>query len=460
MKKIPALVEPVLKHPWPKNYKDAVRVQERLKSRLVMEDRIGDVRLVAGADVSYDKGSDYYHAAVVVLKFPEMETVEEVHASGKAPFPYIPGLLAFREGPIVLRAFRKLKVRPDVVLIDGHGVAHPRGFGLASHMGVLLGIPTVGCAKTVLVGEYKEPAKRRGSQSSLVYKNAEVGRALRTKDGIKPVFVSVGHMVSLDIACKIVLECCTKYRLPEPTRRAHILVNKIRREAPGLSPRPKAASEGAGKGEVIDIFNILLKHFGPQHWWPGETPFEVMVGAILTQNTNWTNVEKAIGNLKRAGALAPETIHAMPEAKLAELIKPSGYFNVKAKRLKSFISYFMESYGGSIKKMKGREPAELREELLSVPGIGQETADSIMLYALDMPVFVVDAYTKRIFSRHGFFPPDSDYHEVQKLFMDCLPKDVKLYNEYHALIVRLAKERCAKKAGECEICILTRTEIP
>jgi endonuclease-3 related protein len=410
-----------------------------------------------------------------VLKFPEMESLEEAHASAKAPFPYIPGLLAFREGPIVLRAFRKLKTMPDVVLMDGHGIAHPRGFGLASHMGVLLGIPTVGCAKTVLVGEFKEPAKRRGSQSSLVYKNAEVGRALRTKDGIKPIFVSVGHMVSLDKALNIALECCTKYRLPEPTRRAHMLVNKIRREALDLNLRPKVASslltsqhagegrpkaEGPGRDEVIDIFNILLKHFGPQHWWPGETPFEVMVGAILTQNTNWTNVEKAIGNLKRAGALAPETINAMPAATLAELIKPSGYFNIKAKRLKTFISYFMESYGGSIKKMKKREPAALREELLSLPGIGQETADSIMLYALDIPVFVVDAYTKRIFSRHGFFPPDSDYRYVQKFFMDCLPKDVKQYNEYHALIVRLAKERCAKKAGECEICILTRTEIP
>jgi deoxyinosine 3'endonuclease (endonuclease V)/endonuclease III-like uncharacterized protein len=476
LKKIPALVEPVLKHPWPKNYKDAVRVQERLKSRLVMEDRTGEVRFVAGADVSYDKGSDYYHAAVVVLKLPDMETVEKAHASAKAPFTYIPGLLAFREGPIVLRAFKKLKMRPDVVLIDGHGVAHPRGFGLASHMGVLLGIPAVGCAKTVLVGEYKEPAKVRGSESSLVYKDAEVGRALRTKDGVNPVFVSVGHMVSLDKACKIVLECCTKYRLPEPTRRAHILVNKIREGALGSGHLPKAApsplpstlaceinpkaGQGAVKGEIIDIFNALLKHFGPQHWWPGETPFEVMVGAILTQNTNWTNVEKAIGNLKRAGALLPETIDAMPEGRLAELIRPSGYFNIKTKRLKSFIAYFMERYGGSIRKMKKREPAELREELLSVPGIGQETADSIMLYALDMPVFVVDAYTKRIFSRHGFFPPDSGYSHVQKLFMDSLPMDARLYNEYHALIVRLAKERCAKKAGECEICILTRTEIP
>ncbi|MHB8173015.1 MAG: endonuclease III domain-containing protein [Nitrospirota bacterium] len=210
----------------------------------------------------------------------------------------------------------------------------------------------------------------------------------------------------------------------------------------------------------FDIFNILLKEYGPQHWWPGETPFEVMVGAILTQNTNWGNVEKAITNLKRAGALSPEAINAMPEGTLAELIRPSGYFNIKSKRLKSFIRYLMETYDGNIKKMREREPAQVRSELLSVTGIGPETADSIMLYALDMPVFVVDAYTKRIFSRHGFFPPDSDYHEVQKFFMDALPRDVKLYNEYHALIVRLAKERCVKKVGECQICILTLAKIP
>ncbi len=455
------MVEPVLKHTWPENYKDAVRLQERLRSRLIMEDRTDDVRLVAGADVSYDKGSDYFHAAVVVLKLPEMETVEEACVSGKAPFPYIPGLLAFREGPIVMQAFKKLKTRPDAILIDGHGVAHPRGFGLASHIGVLLGIPAIGCAKTVLIGEFREPATRRGSHSPLVYKNAEVGRAFRTKDGVKPLFVSIGHMISLDSACDIVFKCCTKYRLPEPTRRAHILVNKIRKSrgainrACGLNKLPPRNNPNP-----FDIFNILLKEYGPQHWWPGETPFEVMVGAILTQNTNWGNVEKAINNLKRAGALSPEAINAMPEGTLAELIRPSGYFNIKAKRLKSFIRYLVETYGGNIKKMREREPAQVRSELLSVTGIGPETADSIMLYALDMPVFVVDAYTNRIFSRHGFFPPDSDYHEVQKFFMDALPRDVKLYNEYHALIVRLAKERCVKKVGDCQICILTLAKIP
>ncbi len=465
------MVEPVLKHPRrPKSYKDAVRIQERLKERLILEDKTGGVRLVAGADVSYDKGSDNFHAAAVVLKFPEMETIEEANASGKAPFPYIPGLLAFREGPIILRALKKLKNRPDVILIDGHGIAHPRGFGIASHIGVLTGIPTVGCAKTVLVGEFKEPGTRRGSKSPLFYKGAEVGRALRTKEKVKPVFVSAGHMVSLDRACEIALECCTKYRLPEPTRMAHILVNKVRKEALTPCPSPvgrgvkdchsERSEESAFSKELRDIFNTLLKEYGPQRWWPGDTPFEVMVGAILTQNTSWTNVEKAISNLKRSDSLSPEAIDAMPEDRLAELIKPSGYFNIKAKRLKSFIKYFIESYGGKTGKMRKRDPAQIRRELLSVSGIGPETADSIMLYALEMPVFVVDAYTKRIFSRHGFFPPDCDYHEVQKFFMDSLPEDVKLYNEYHALIVRLAKERCVKKAGECQICILTGVKNP
>ncbi len=466
------MVEPVLKHRWPKSYKEAVRLQERLRSRLILGDRTGDVRIVAGADVSYDKGSDYYHAAVVVLKFPEMETIEETHASGKAPFPYIPGLLAFREGPIVIKALKKLKSRPDILMIDGHGIAHPRGFGIASHLGVLTGIPSIGCAKSVLVGEFREPGARRGAKSPLVYKGEEVGRALRTKEKVKPVFVSAGHMVSLDTACEIVIKCCTKYRLPEPTRRAHILVNEVRRGTltTGIStsrialtscPSPggrgvKEAchSERSEESALLNIYNSLLAHYGPQHWWPGETPFEVMVGAILTQNTNWGNVEKAISNLKRSDSLSPEAINAMPETTLAELIKPSGYFNIKAKRLKSFIRYFVENYNGKTEEMRKRSSAQIRRELLSVSGIGPETADSILLYSLEMPVFVVDAYTKRIFSRHGFFPPDSDYHDVQRFFMDSLPEDVKLYNEYHALIVRLAKDRCVKKSGQCELCIL------
>jgi endonuclease-3 related protein len=209
------------------------------------------------------------------------------------------------------------------------------------------------------------------------------------------------------------------------------------------------------KPNLLDIYNALYAHYGPQHWWPGETEFEMMVGAILTQNTNWQNVEKAIANLKRAKKLNPKAIHQMPEGELAELIRPSGYFNIKARRLKSYIGYFMEKHGGSVARMKKADCAVLREEILSVKGVGPETADSILLYALHCPVFVVDAYTKRIFSRHGFFPENSDYHEVQRYFMKRLPGDVKLYNEYHALIVRLAKDRCMKKAGKCELCLLT-----
>lgn len=473
-----------IRHAWPDNYKDAVKVQEKVKRLLVTAKLKGAVRLVAGADVSYSKTTDRYFAAAVVMSYPAMEVVEESSAEGESAFPYIPGLLSFREGPVTLAAFRKLKTRPDVIIFDGHGVAHPRGFGIASHMGVLLGIPSVGCAKTVLVGSYDEPASARGSVSPLIYKGAEVARALRTRDNVKPVYVSIGHMVNLDFACSLVLACSNGYRLPEPTRRAHILVNRLRKEyetqppekttneqegrkqrllsAGSPSKHSPFAGEGQGRGdkkrtacELLEIYNVLYAHYGPQRWWPGDTQFEMMVGAILTQNTNWGNVEKAISNLKRAGALAPGAIHAMPERELAELIRPSGYFNIKAGRLKGFISYFMERYGGSIRRMKKTGCDALRGELLSVKGVGPETADSVLLYALGCPSFVVDAYTKRIFSRHGFFPEDADYHDVRKFFMDRLPKDVKLYNEYHALIVRLGKDRCMKKAGRCEICLLT-----
>ena len=208
------------------------------------------------------------------------------------------------------------------------------------------------------------------------------------------------------------------------------------------------------KEKLLEIYNALHSHYGPQHWWPGETPFEVMVGAVLTQNTNWGNVERALANLKDADKLLPEAIDNMPEEELAGLIRPSGYFNVKTKRLKAFVRYFIERYEGSIERMKREDCIKLRQEVLAVNGIGPETADSILLYALDCPTFVVDAYTKRIFSRHGFFPETADYHEVQRFFMDRLPKDARLYSEYHGLIVRLAKDRCIKKAGKCELCVL------
>jgi len=447
------LVSPAVRHRWPTNYKDAVALQDKLRDRLVTRGAPKGVRLVAGVDVSYDKGSELYHAGVVVLSYPGLEFVEEAWASGESFFPYIPGLLSFREGPISLAAFKKLRNRPDLVIFDGQGFAHPRGFGLACHICLLLDIPSIRCAKSVLVGEYREPGKRRGSSSALVYKGETVGRALRTRDGVKPVYVSVGHRMTLEPACAFVLGCARGYRLPEPTRLAHLLVNRVRRgeqkESGAVVQRKKAR-----KQDLMAIYDALYAHYGPQRWWPGDTPFEVMVGAILTQNTNWQNVEKAIANLKAAGALSPKAIHDMPEPELASLIRPSGYFNIKAKRLKAFISYFVGRYGGSAAKMKKTGCARLRDEILAVSGIGPETADSILLYALGCPVFVVDAYTKRIFSRHGFFAESSDYHDVQSFFAGRIPKDVQLYNEYHALIVRLAKDRCLKKAGKCELCLL------
>jgi endonuclease-3 related protein len=203
------------------------------------------------------------------------------------------------------------------------------------------------------------------------------------------------------------------------------------------------------------IYRSLYKAFGPQHWWPGDTPFEISVGAILTQNTNWGNVEKAIQNLKNRDALSARVIYEMPVKKLAELIRPAGYFNIKTQRLKSFINFLMKEYHGSMKKMKSGEMHLLREQLLSVNGIGPETADSILLYALEKPVFVIDAYTKRVLSRHRILDDNSSYDEFQSLFHATLNKDEKLFNEYHALFVKVGKTFCRKTKPLCDICHLS-----
>ena len=201
---------------------------------------------------------------------------------------------------------------------------------------------------------------------------------------------------------------------------------------------------------------MLYAGFGPRHWWPGDTKIEIIIGAILTQNTAWANVEKAIGNLKREKVLSVSRLSGISEKKLARLIRPSGYYNIKANRIKNFLRFLNTRYSGSIDKMFGSRLYKLREELLAVKGIGRETADSILLYAGNKPVFVVDAYTKRVFSRHGFIKEDADYEEAQSLFMDNLWKDKGLFNEFHALIVELGKSVCKSKKPLCSLCPIRR----
>ncbi|MGR3219605.1 MAG: endonuclease III domain-containing protein [Candidatus Anammoxibacter sp.] len=201
------------------------------------------------------------------------------------------------------------------------------------------------------------------------------------------------------------------------------------------------------------IYNRLYSTYGPCNWWPGDSPFEVIIGAILTQNTNWTNVEKAIRNLKDAKILTPNKLYKIEITKLAELIKPAGYFNVKAKRIKKFIIWLFENYDGDLSLMFAQSLGTLREELLSVNGIGPETADSILLYAGNKATFVVDTYTYRILSRHDLIPEDSTYDDIKEFLEDNMEEDVNLYNEYHALLVQIGKEFCKPKR-KCENCPL------
>ena len=209
------------------------------------------------------------------------------------------------------------------------------------------------------------------------------------------------------------------------------------------------------KKSLLGIYNKLYDRFGPQDWWPGDTAFEIIVGAILTQNTAWANVEKAIYNLKKHKLLSSRKLSRTKPSKIADLIRPSGYYNIKACRLLNFINYLNTEYGGNLKKMFKEKTDALRKRLLGIKGIGPETADSILLYAGDKPVFVVDAYTKRIFSRYGLLSEGASYDEIQRLFLHNLPKSVKLYNEYHALVVRAGKDWCRKKP-KCRLCSLQK----
>ncbi len=192
-------------------------------------------------------------------------------------------------------------------------------------------------------------------------------------------------------------------------------------------------------------FKLLYSTYGPQYWWPADSAFEVMVGAILTQNTNWANVEKAISNLKAAGLLSPHTLYKLPIERLSELIRPAGYYNIKAERLRAFLEYLHHRWDGDVELMKKEDTEILRQELLQIKGIGPETADSILLYAFNRPVFVVDAYTKRILLRHGIVGESATYSEIQDLFHSILPQDSQLFNEYHALLVAVGKNNCKRK---------------
>jgi endonuclease-3 related protein len=197
-----------------------------------------------------------------------------------------------------------------------------------------------------------------------------------------------------------------------------------------------------GRSLLLTIYERLMQAYGPQGWWPGDGPLQVMVGAVLTQATNWRNVERAIARLAEAGMLSAEALALAPREVLEELVRPTGYYRAKAERLQSLARMLLESCQGDVERLKGLPPKALREMLLRVRGIGPETADSILLYALDHPYFVVDAYTRRLFRRLGYGPRGNSYHEWQRFFMEALPPDATLFNEYHALIVRHGKERC------------------
>jgi len=218
------------------------------------------------------------------------------------------------------------------------------------------------------------------------------------------------------------------------------------------APRPVPAGDDRQfRDRAAEVYDTLFRLRGHQHWWPGETPFEVAVGAVLTQNTAWINVERAIANLKAANVLAARALLDLPPDGLATMLRPAGYFNVKARRLHHLVRFLDDRAGGDPARLPTDDPARLRSDLLAVPGVGRETADSILLYAVGVPVFVIDAYTRRLFGRLGLLDPAADYDVLRAAFEAALPRDTALYNDYHAQIVAHAKHTCRARpaCGDC-----------
>lgn len=217
-------------HDWNLSPREAIALQNELRNRVLVAPPTRSIETVAGADISFNKFSSTIYVAVVVLRLPSLEVIEEATVIGEAQFPYVPGLLSFRELPAVLEAWQKLSIEPDCVMFDGQGLAHPRRFGIACHAGLWMNRPTLGCAKSVLVGTFDEPAPERGSWTPMIHKGETVGAALRTKNKTKPIYVSVGSEMDLDSAIELTLRCDGGYRQPEPTRQAHLRVNELRLE--------------------------------------------------------------------------------------------------------------------------------------------------------------------------------------------------------------------------------------
>ncbi|MGD0221779.1 MAG: deoxyribonuclease V [Terriglobia bacterium] len=227
---------------WDVTPQEAVRLQQAWRERVETQDRYGPLQYVAGADMAFDPETNIAFAGVIVYRLPELEEVERRMARRKLRFPYVPGLLSFREGPVLLAAFARLRVSPNVILIDGHGVAHPRRFGIACHLGLLLDCPTIGCAKSILVGEAVEPGAQAGSVAPLVDKGETVGMALRTRGQVRPIYVTIGHRVSLGSAVRIVAQCVDGFRIPKPTREADHWVGELRRAYQKSSVVSKSAA--------------------------------------------------------------------------------------------------------------------------------------------------------------------------------------------------------------------------
>jgi endonuclease-3 len=438
-------------HLWDVSPRQAIEIQQELRKKVKIQALKRVVRRVGGADISFNLGSNVAYAVFVVLDLKTLTQVNSSYYIGPLQFPYIPGLLSFREIPLLMEAWTRLETKPDLVMLDGQGIAHPRGLGIASHFGILAGIPTLGCAKSRLVGSYQEPASQAKSYSKLVYKGETVGFAYRTKENVSPIFVSPGHLISFSDVIKILGSIRSPYRIPEPTRQAHILANDIRRKFSDskVISLPHRTETKTKKPfyihDVIEKVRRTVQHHPKAALFElasrgYDSLFQQLIACVISIRTR---DEVALpASLALLGlAETPEDLLRIPIDDIDRAISTSTYHLQKAYRIRRIAQIAQEEF-------KSNLPCD-RSVIESLPGIGPKCASLALGISCGLPSIAVDVHVYRVTRRWGYIksstPKQAAFELEHKL-------EKKYWIELNALLVPFGKHICTGLLPQCSKC--------
>lgn len=446
----------IIHHPidlWNVTPNEAIQIQQDIKNLVKIQKLQKTIKTIGVSDISFNIGSNIAYAVFVVLDFNTLAQIGHSYYIGTIQFPYIPGLLSFREIPLLLEAWKRLKHKPDVVMMDGQGIAHPRRLGIASHFGVLTHTPTLGCAKSRLVGQYQEPDNRANSYSPLLFKNQRVGVVYRTKKNTSPIFASPGHMMNLSDVIQILNFLKSQYRIPEPTRQAHLLANSMRGKFSSSDPMKIFHSKDSKKKCPFHLENALLKVKEAIQPFPKAMLFELaaqgfnslfqqLIACIISIRTRDEVSLPAALSLFRLGKL-PDELATVTVQEIDQTISASKFHLQKAYRIQEIAQLTKEKYNSKL-------PVD-RKVIESLPGIGPKCASLALGIANQIPSISVDVHVLRVTQRWGYIQSVSPHKATQEL-ESKLPK--RYWIELNFLLVPFGKHICTGQLPHCSECPL------